>query len=358
MTDRVSRISFPWIVAVWTLAAAADVIDMYVTTAMGGVVPDLPRIVLLVASGWYTWAAMTPAIFWLGHRFALTRPVRATAVATHIGASIIATMIYVGVLCATGRIVDPTERFVSGRLHYWNALGELAPISMLIYWAVVVAGHAYDSMRRAAALSAELAQSQLAALRAQLHPHFLFNALNAAVSLVRVGKSEDGVRVLTDLSDILRHMLRDTTTHEVPLRDELTLLRRYLDIEQTRFQNGLSIGLTVDDALLDALVPSLILQPLVENAIRHGVAMRESSTSVTIDAWASGSVLALRVRDDGPGLPHGWDMNRCPGVGLSNTRARLAGLYGGAAELRLAGGPAGGVDAQVTLPLRFAGDHD
>jgi two-component system, LytTR family, sensor kinase len=347
MTVRAPRITWPAIIAIWTLPAIADVIDTYVTTAMRGVIPELGRIVLVIAPGWYAWAAMTPAIIWLSRRFPII---------VQIGASIAATFIHVSVVWATGRIIDPTEHMVSGRLNYWDTLGNWVPISLLIYWAVTIAGHAYDSMRRASALSAELAQAQLMALRAQLHPHFLFNALNAAVSLVRVGKPEDGVRVLTGLSDILRHMLRESTAHELTLREELKLLRRYLDIEQTRFANGLAIRMTVDEPLLDALVPSLILQPLVENAIRHGVAMREDSTCVAIDAWATGSVLALRVRDDGPGLPSGWDAERCSGVGLRNTRARLAGLYGQAAELALTGGPAGGVDAQVTLPLRFAGE--
>jgi signal transduction histidine kinase len=344
------------VLAVWTLPALADVADTYVTTAMHGTHPSVLRIALLIAPGWYTWAALTPAILWLGQRFPIERPIRASAIAVHIVASVAAVLIHAGVLSITGRLFDPTERFVSGRLNYGETLGNWAPISLLTFWAIVIAGRALISMWRASALSEELAATQLAALRAQLHPHFLFNTLNTVVSLVRVGKSDEGVHVLTNLSDLLRYMLREASTHEVPLRDELALLERYLDIERARFENSLSVGYAVDDALLDALVPALILQPLVENAIRHGVAHREEPTAVAIQASASGATLALHVRDDGPGLPRDFDADRCTGVGLRNTRARLAGLYGPAAELRLTQEPHGGVDAGVTLPLRFAGD--
>ncbi len=351
-----TRPRWPIIVAIWTLPALADVVDTYVTTVMRGVVPDLPRLALLVAPGWYAWAAMTPAILWLALRYPLRRPVQAQAIWIHLGASVIATLIHVGVIWISGRLVDPSEHFISGRHTYGDTLSDWAPVSMFVYWAVVVAGHAYESMRHASALSEELARTQLAALRAQLHPHFLFNALNTAVSLVRVGKPEEGVQVLTNLSDLLRHVLRDSSTHEVPLRDELALVERYLEIESARFADGLAVCFTIDGQLLDALVPALILQPLVENAIRHAVAMREEATSVAVAASATGTTLALEVKDDGPGLPRDWDLERSSGVGLRNTRARLAGLYGAAAALSVTDGPLGGVDARVTLPLRFAGD--
>jgi signal transduction histidine kinase len=332
------------IVAIWTLPALADIVDTYLSTVKHGAGPHLGRVALLIAPGWYAWAAMTPAILWLSKRF----PPRRYWLA-HIAASVVAISLHVGVIWAVGRTFDPTERFVSGRATYGDTLENWAPVSMFIYWSVVVAAGALESRRRASALSEELARTQLAALRAQLHPHFLFNALNSAVSLVRVGKPEDGVRVLTDLSDILRHMLRDTTSHEVPLREEIALIERYLDIERTRFGDALSVALHVDEVLRDALVPALILQPLVENAIRHG-----QPTSVAVEACADGSVLTLRVRDNGTGLAPGWDGH--PGVGLRNTRARLAGLYGEGAQLRVTGAQTGGVEAAVTLPLRFAHD--
>lgn len=333
------------IILVWTLPALADVVDTYASTVLHGGSAPLGRIALLIAPGWYVWAAMTPAILWLSQRYPL-RPVRAGAIGVLVAAGIVALLLHVGVIWATGRLFDPSERLVGGRAGYGDVLANWAPISMVIYWAVVVAGNAIASMRRASALSDELARTQLGALRAQLHPHFLFNTLNTAVSLVRVGKPDDGVRVLTDLSDILRHMLRDTTQHEVPLREELALVGRYLDIERARFADGLSVGLDIAEGLKDALVPALILQPLVENAIRHG-----EPSVVGIAASADGSRLTLIVRDNGSGLLPGWEGRH--GVGLRNTRARLAGLYGPGAELRVTGAPDGGVQALVTLPLRF-----
>ena len=231
---------------------------------------------------------------------------------------------------------------------------------MILYLGVLLAAYAMDNFRRyqeqelrASALSAELAQAQLAALRAQLHPHFLFNALNAAVGLVRTREPEEGVRVLTHLSELLRHLLQDVASQEIPLHEELALLDRYLAIERARFGERLTTSVGATDGLATALVPSLVLQPLVENAVRHAVARREAPVHVRIDVFAESSDrLHLRVTDDGPGLPVGWTLDRATGVGLKNTRARLAALYGEDGRLEVEGTNGGGVQADITIPLR------
>jgi anti-sigma regulatory factor (Ser/Thr protein kinase) len=204
----------------------------------------------------------------------------------------------------------------------------------------------------AAQLRAQLAEARLDALRRQLDPHFLFNTLNAVSALVE--RDPRGVRrMVGQLSDLLRHSMDGASAPEVPLRDELALLERYADIMRVRFEDQLEIETRADPRTLDALVPNLILQPLVENAIRHGVEPRPDGGRVEVDAGLDGGTLVLRVRDDGAGAspwppPDGAAAGR--GVGLRNTAARLAQLYGAEHRLTLGPGPDGGTVAEVRLP--------
>ncbi len=348
-TMRTRRVSMLTIVAIWSVAALAEVSATYVTDRLHGTPRPLWVVILRHAPGWYAWALMTPAILWLAQRFPLRRPLRASALLAHLGGCLVAINIHAAVATAT----------FGGERAFGAVFLDWAPFTLILYWAVVVAAYAIQNFQRyqeqelrASALSAELATAQLSALRAQLHPHFLFNALNAAVGLVRTREPEDAVRVLTHLSELLRHLLQDSASHEIPLHEELALLERYLAIERARFGERLSTSLGDVDGLTNAMVPSLVLQPLVENAVRHAVARREAPVHVRIEAFAESDRLHLRVTDDGPGLPAGWTLDRATGVGLKNTRARLAALYGTNGCLDVNGASGGGVRADITIPLR------
>jgi len=329
------------IIAVWSVAALAEVSALYVSDRLRGAPTPLWLVVVHRAPGWYTWALMTPAILWLAQRFPLRRPVRAASIGVHIVAALTAVTIHVAVVKLT----------YGGHQGFAALFADWVPFTLILYIGVLLAAYAMDNFHRASALSAELAQAQLSALRAQLHPHFLFNALNAAVGLVRAREPEEGVRVLTHLSELLRHLLQDTASQEIPLRDELALLDRYLAIERARFGERLTTSVGVVDGVGNALVPSMVLQPLVENAVRHGVARREAPVHVHIEAFAESNRLHLRVTDDGPGLPIGWTLDGATGVGLKNTRARLAALYGAGGCLDLERAAGGGVRADVMIPL-------
>jgi LytS/YehU family sensor histidine kinase len=227
--------------------------------------------------------------------------------------------------------------------------------NVVIYWVLVGATHAfhyYERFRerelRASQLEAELAQAQLHRLRAQLHPHFLFNALNAISTLIETDP-EAADRMLSQLAGLLRESLREDAPHEVSLRDELSFLDRYLEIEKTRFPDRLSVALDIHPAMLDARVPHLLLQPLVENAIRHGIARRAGAGRIEIRAWRENGYLRLEVKDNGPGLRDPEIKGK--GIGLVNTRARLERLHGQKTLLTLRGLPEGGAVASVTLPL-------
>jgi two-component system, LytTR family, sensor kinase len=221
----------------------------------------------------------------------------------------------------------------------------------LYYWVIVGVYQAVLYRRLAARLGAELAQAQLDALRTQLQPHFLFNALNSATVLTTTDPARAS-RVLLKLSELLRTTLDRTAPHEVPLRLELAQLEPYLEIQQIRFGPRLAIARELEPETLDALVPTLVLQPLVENAVRHGIEPNPAGGKVTIRSRASDGTLHLEVRDTGSGRPA--DRNRPEGIGLANTRARLTRLYGAQHQLELAPIPTGGAAVHIDIPLRRA----
>lgn len=267
----------------------------------------------------------------------------------HLPACLLVSFAHLAVLVVVTRAthvpVEPLRAVYAVHMQ-WN---------LLIYGVLVGATHAlhyYDRFRerelRASQLEAELAQSQLHRLKMQLQPHFLFNALNGILTLIETD-AEAADRMLSQLAALLRESLRADAPHEGSLREELSLLDRYLEIEKTRFADRLRVSFEIDPGILDARVPNLLLQPLVENAIRHGVARRAGGGRVDVRAWRENGSLRLEVRDDGPGLPE--TAKESTGIGLANTRARLERLHGDEYRFDLRNLPGGGVLASVRFPF-------
>ena len=235
-------------------------------------------------------------------------------------------------------------------------------MNLLTYWVILGVGSLREYYRkyrdrelRNAQLEAQLTQAQLQALKMQLHPHFLFNTLNTISSLMHKNV-QDADRVLARLGDLLRASLRNSGVHEVPLREELEFLRRYLEIEQMRFGDRLKVHIRVDPDLLDLKVPSFILQPLVENSIRYAVGSRNSGGLIEITGGRQNERLSLSVRDDGPGLSLEQAAAGSEGVGLQNTRARLQQLYGDRHEFVLRNNPRQGVHVSIVIPVHDSGN--
>lgn len=231
-------------------------------------------------------------------------------------------------------------------------------IDMAYYWAVLAAGYSLETYQRyrreelkAAQLEARLVETELKMLREQLRPHFLFNTLNTIAVLVREKRNDEAVGLIHQLSALLRMTLDSTRVHEVTVRQELDFLTRYLEIQRARFSDRLQVGIAIEPAALDARIPNLLLQPLVENAIVHGVAAKAGPGRVDILGRVESGRLHLEVRDDGPGLRADGDRQR-EGIGLTNTRERLAKLYGGQGHFTLHSAPGAGVSVRIVLPCR------
>jgi two-component system LytT family sensor kinase len=311
---------------------------------------------------WYIWACLSPLILTLGRRYPCEGPSWLRGLQVHLSASVILSAIHIAAATSLKMLIQPFDVWSDTRPflnQYQDELKNFFVFDFFVYWAILGVGFAFDYRERyrerssaASLLKAQLAQAQLESLKMQLHPHFLFNTLNTIAGLVRTNEKGPAVNMIAGLSDLLRHALESATEQEVPLRDEVKFTELYLDIQKARFSDRLTVRIEVAPDTLNALVPNLILQPLVENAIRHGISMNDSAGVILIDAYRDNDMLHIKVCDDGPGLQSGWRMEEHEGVGLANTSERLKHLYGTEHRFELSNGTNGGMTASIVIPFR------
>jgi two-component system LytT family sensor kinase len=307
----------------------------------------------------YLWLCLTPLILYLARRFPLERRRWPVSLSVHLAASVIFALLQLMTFIKVASLVGLDSGAQSFLQAIRNLLVTNFHLSLLTYWAIIGLSHALDYYRkyrerelRASQLETKLAQAELDALRMQLHPHFLFNTLNS-ISVLMAEDTKAARRMLTRLSNLLRASLENRGVQEVTLKEELEFLESYLEIEQTRFQDRLTVRMEVDDKALDARVPNLILQPLVENAIRHGIAPRAAAGLVEIHARRENGMVQLEVLDNGAGLGGANESESLTqGIGLSNTRARLEQLYGAAHRFELRDRAGGGLAVMIEIPFR------
>jgi two-component system, LytTR family, sensor kinase len=360
---QATRTRWGLILGVWTVWGLLTSLQSYIGALMAGARTPMSfgTAMLLQMPQAYTWALATPVILWLGRRFPFERGKWPASAAIHLLISVtFVFLIDLGFAYHSSNVrpeANPLPLLtVAARLFVWWVLAD-----GMLYWVVLTLGYAVEHYRRfrereltASQLETQLVEADLQALKMQLHPHFLFNALHTIGSLVRTGERDNAVRVVAGLGDLLRRVLDGAAQQEVPLKQELEFIRNYLDIEQMRFRDRLKVAINVDPETLDATVPHLILQPLVENAIRHGIAPHLSAGRLVVVARRAEDRLLLVVRDDGPGIGNGNEETTRPGIGLTNTRARLARLYGTDFELEVGNAEDGGLEARLALPFRLA----
>lgn len=348
---------------VWVLISAACVVPALLSVVQQYIVARLDgrsaRWQDLVFSGgdWIVLGALTPIAYFLGKRFPLERNQWKPRIAVHVASALVLAVGWASLGMVLGMMLHrfPAEPPLGRSYLSWIFI--TIPFAVLMYFAVLVCVYAYayfiEARQReadASRLTAQLAEARLGALRAQLNPHFLFNSLNAVSVLVREQNTAGASGMLDLLSDVLREVLRSDQPHEIAFADELRFLEQYLAIEQVRFSDRLHVQWSIEDRTRDALVPIFALQPLVENAIKHGVARRAEAGTVAISSRIVGADVELGVRDDGVGMaPPGV---RQEGVGLSNTRERLRALYGDAASVTINTPQNGGTEVVLRIPFR------
>jgi two-component system, LytTR family, sensor kinase len=343
----------------WTIIGLSFASQFYLSSLKSGRPVSWGQAVTWSLGDWYVWALLSVPIIQLARRFRFDDVRWTRSVAVHLGASVFFALVYMVLRAWLGQVQSRVGGVPVSFAEAFNPLVvKTVHFNLLIYWVMVSVSHAFAYYRqyqeralRASELEKRLAQAKLQALQMQLNPHFLFNTLNAIASLMHKDvKAAD--RMITRLADLLRYALESTDAHEVTLRQELAFLERYLEIEQTRFGSRLTVRMHIEDETLDALVPNLILQPLVENAIRHGIERRSKPGVIELRAHRADARLRIELRDNGPGLvvPTGGRK----GIGVANTRARLQELYGESHTFELRNADGGGVIVEVTLPFRAA----
>jgi two-component system, LytTR family, sensor kinase len=351
-----------WILLVAAILSLFSTAQAYRLTTLNLKVPsdiEVGSLLVLNTAYWFVPAAFTIPIFYLARRYRLDARRWAGPLAIHIGAAVLFSVVHLGCM-------------VLVRMALWPSAGKPPSISwtlfaqrqylmqldwlLMTYSAIIGLSYALDYRResqaraiKAATLETRLVEAHLKTLQAEMHPHFLFNTLHAISTLVHTNP-ESADRMISRLSDLLRLTFDRTGASAVSLQEELEFLQKYLEIEQIRFQDRLSVDYDIDAETLDAEVPRLILQPLVENAIKHGVSPRSGRGLIQISSRIRDGALWIEIRDNGVGLS-GQALSRLnAGVGLSNTRARLECLYGTAHRLEFSEGSEG-VAVQMQIPL-------
>jgi two-component system LytT family sensor kinase len=317
----------------------------------------------------YAWAGLAPLVWKLARFFPITKSNWWRTGGIHVLASLcfalLEEVLFAGITPVFGLPWFPRNFVATFRA----VLPIDFHLNVIVYWLIVGVQHSvsyYRKLRereqlsaqlqlRATQLESQLTQAKLSALKMQLHPHFLFNTLHAMSVLVRQQRTAEADEMLTNLGELLRETLEGWEAQEIPLRREVEWINHYLAIQRVRFQDRLTVAMNLSPATLDALVPTLLLQPLVENAIRHGLSKTSAPVRIEVKSHLRDSILEIQVCDDGPGFSGESPGN---GVGLTNTRARLEQLYGKRQSLRLDRLAGGGVVATVSMPYQADGGRN
>lgn len=349
-----------WIASICLGLGLFDAIQDVVVMRAEGVHHPWARLFASMLLSWLPWALATPIVLRLQRRY----PLQQTTLVPWLihGAGVVSIAAVSGIWDAVlQKFLHPWSS-ASAALSFVNLsltkfYGELLSC-VVLYSCVLLVGHMLESRERlalqrteAARLNEQLSKAQLNALRQQIEPHFLFNTLNAISGLVREERNDAAVGMIAGLSDLLRHSLKGSGTQEVRLEEELQLLQKYLDIQKIRFAEQLQLSVDIGEEFFAARVPTFILQPIVENAVKHGIAARANGGVIRITAIRYNGLLTFRVYNDGPSLPAGWENNQS-GVGISNVRTRLQSLYGNAFDLTIRNQAPGGVEVSISVPFR------
>jgi two-component system LytT family sensor kinase len=360
---RVWTPPWPWVFGAATAFGLSSFLQAYRLTLVNskpGMTIEAGKLLILNLALWYLPALMMPAIVWAARRFPLEAGRRVRAIAVHLAGALLFSCAHLVGLLAVRFLLwenggkNPNATWAQ---YFQRRSFEQLDWSLMVYAVIVGVSHAvayYHELQerklKASQLETRLIEARLKTLEAELHPHFLFNTLHAISTLVH-RDPESADRMISRLSDLLRITFDRSGEPKVSLKEEMDFLQKYLDIEQTRFQDRLSVHVHVEPDALDGEVPRMILQPIVENAIKHGIAGRSGGDNVQITAGRNGDRLWMQVHDNGGGLQVGTLKALRTGVGLSNTRARLDCLYGRLYRLEFSD-KRGGLSVLIEIPFQ------
>jgi sensor histidine kinase YesM len=354
-------IGWRWIAIFWSIAAIFEATQsIFIQHAIGRRGGEV-LLFMTELAGWLPWALATPFVIELARRHPVVPAPKARGVAAHLTAFFVITMIAEGWSAALHMLFNPWAHRQAPT--FWDTLSATLIFHGLIcvfaYALILAVTYLVDSRDKAARkateaaqLGEELSKARLAALLRQMEPHFLFNTLNSIAGLVRDDRKAPAVNMIVGLSELLRRASQSQEA-DVTLAEEVEYLQRYVDIQKVRFEERLGYSVDVPAALMDARVPSFLLQPLVENAVKHGIAERLAGGNIRVAAEREGRILCLSVYNDGPAFATDWEA-KSSGVGLANLRKRLRIMHGDAADLLVRNVTGGGVEVVVTLPLANA----
>src|SRR5579864_1134659 len=345
--DRTHNVSAspPWLwIAIWSGIGLFDATQSVFVMRAQGMHHAWARLFVTLLVSWLPWILATPLVLRLVRRYPPTHWSRFSTWAIHLAACASIGVVYAAWVALWEEWLNPWALTPGPdpfpELWLQNFYGRLFSY-LVLYSLILLVDHALDSREQlalqqteTARLNEQLSKAQLNALRRQIEPHFLFNTLNAIAGLVRAKRNDAAVSMIAGLSDFLRRVVQDSVLQQVLLAEELEFTQKYLDIQKARFAERLTFMVDVPAELLPAQVPSLILQPMVENAVKHGIAQRVHGGAICITASRNNGTLTLRVYNDGPSLPSGWEKSQS-GIGISNVRTRLQSLYGDAFELSM-----------------------
>ncbi len=349
-----------WIASIWLGVGLFNATQTVFAMRAEGMHHNWVQLFVTTLLSWLPWAIATPIVLRLGRQYTPSRWGSLSALSIHL-----VTCAAIGLVSAFWNaslevLLDPWAQApdVLPLPHLWLVKFYGGILSFVILYSIILAiGYILDSRERLARqqmetahLNEQLSKAQLEALRRQIEPHFLFNTLNAIAGLVREQRNDAAVRMIAELSDLLRRVLDDSKRQQSLLGEEIEFLQKYLDIQKVRFAERLQLSVDVPQELLPAQVPCLVLQPMVENAVKHGIAQRAQGGAIRISACRCNGMLTLSVYNDGPSLPPDWEKTDS-GIGIANVRTRLRGLYGEAFELNLRNQAPGGVEASVSIPF-------
>jgi two-component system LytT family sensor kinase len=356
------RIRWQWVVAIWVAGALFDASqNVFIMHAEGRHHSWLPLFGTELIS-WLPWVLATPFLIRLARHYPLVRRLSMRAVGVHLAAFALVSGLTWSWSTVLLMLFNPWgNRKWPTFVNTWTSSLTYQVLTFAIVYALILAvTYVIDSQQsmarqvtETARLNEELSKSQLAALRKQIEPHFMYNALNSITGLVREGSYDAAVRMLVGLSEFLRRSSQDSQRSQVSLQEEVEYLQRYVEIQQVRFAERLQVTIDIPETLQTIPVPSLLLQPLVENAIKHGIGQRVVGGAVRVSATRQDGCLYLTVYNEGPSPPVDWE-STTSGVGLANLRTRLQILYGSVAGLQLRPVDPAGVEVVVTLPVRAA----